>query len=87
MLSLVMSPLRIYLQVTINPFPRGKVIIRLSKMHEKHLQKTHMLREVADQPPANSIKISFPTGTPPHTPPKQITYPVHTKTSPQTGKG
>ena len=34
-------------------------------MHEKHPQKTHMLSEVADQRPANSIKISFTTGTPP----------------------
>ena len=62
-------------------------IICLSKMHEKHPQKTHMLSEVADQRPANSIKISFPTGTPPHTPPKQITHPAPTKTNPQTGKG
>ena len=45
-------------------------------MHEKHLQKTHMLSEVADQRPTHSIKISFPKGTPPHTPPKQITYPA-----------
>ena len=56
-------------------------------MHEKHPQKTHMLSEVADQRPASSIKISFPTGTPPHTPPKQITHPAPTQTSPQTGKG
>ena len=34
-------------------------------MHEKHLQKTYMLSEVADQRPANSVKISFPTVTPP----------------------
>ena len=34
-------------------------------MHEKHLQKTRMLSEVADQQPANTIKIISPTGTPP----------------------
>ena len=56
-------------------------------MLEKHLQKTHMLSEVADQLPANSIKISFPTGTPLHNPPKQITHPAPTQTSPQTEKG
>ena len=61
--------------------------VHLSKMYEKHPQKTHMLSEVADQQPANSIKISFPTGTPPHTPPKQITHPAPTQTSPQRGKG
>ena len=53
-------------------------------MHEKHPQKTHMLSKVADQRPANSIKISFSSGTPPHTPQKQITHPAPTKTSPQT---
>ena len=55
-------------------------------MHEKHPQKTHMLSKVADQRPANSIKISFSSGTPPHTPQKQITHPAPTKTSPQTWK-
>ena len=35
----------------------------LSKMHEKHRQKTHILNEVADQRPANSIKILSLTGT------------------------
>ena len=47
-------------------------------MHEKHPQKTHMLSEVADQQPANSIKISSPTGTPPtlHQS-KSLTQPPH----------
>ena len=56
-------------------------------MHEKHLEKTHMLIEVADQRPENWIKVSFPTGTPPHTPSKQITHPAPTQTSPKIGKG
>ena len=54
--------------------------------YEKHPQKTDMLSEVADQQSANSIKISFPTGTPPHTPPKQINQPAPSQTSPQRGK-
>ena len=47
-------------------------------MHEKHPQKTHMLSEVPDQQPQNSIKISFPTCTPP-TPhqSKSLTQPTH----------
>ena len=46
-------------------------------MHEKHLQKAHMLREVADQP-ANSINIFFAAGTAP-TPhqSKSLTQPPH----------
>ena len=56
-------------------------------MHENHLQKTHILTEVADQRPAKSTKISFPTGTLPHTPSKQITHPAPTQTNRQTGKG
>ena len=54
-------------------------IICLSKMHEKHRQKTHMLSEVADQPPANSIKKFSPTtGTSPipHQS-KSLTQPPH----------
>ena len=35
-------------------------------MHEKCLQKTHMLSEVSDQQRANSTKILSPTGTSPH---------------------
>ena len=34
-------------------------------MHEKHLQKTHMLNEVADQWSENLIKFLSPAGTPP----------------------
>ena len=56
-------------------------------MYKKQSQKTHMLSEVADQGAANSIKFSFPTGTPHHIPPKQITHPAPTQTSPQRGKG
>ena len=35
-------------------------------MYEKHLQKTHMLSEVADQRPGNSITISSPQVLPTH---------------------
>ena len=64
------------------PFPawasvhtETRQIACLSKMHEKRPQKSHMLSEVSDQWPANSIK--FPSHT----------HPAPTQTSPQRGKG
>ena len=47
-------------------------------MHDKHLWKTHMLSEVADQRPANTIKIISPTDTlsTPHQS-KPLTQPPH----------
>ena len=56
-------------------------------MHEKHLQKTHMLSEVADQQPANTIKIIPPTGTPPHTPTKANHSPSPYTNQPEERKG
>ena len=54
-------------------------------MHEKHPQKTHMLSEVADQRPANSIKISFQV-LPPH-PTKANHLPSHHTNQPSDRKG
>ena len=61
-------------------------IIRLSKMHEKHLQKTDMLSEVVDQRPANSIKILSPKVTPPHTTKANNSHSPHTN-QPSVRKG
>ena len=53
MLSLVMSQLRICLQVTINPFLPGhqstqtRQIICLSNMHEKHPQKSLKVKKIS----------------------------------------
>ena len=85
MLSLVMSQLRICLQVTINLSHLGIGPHRnqANNLPQQNAWKTPAenwhAQWSSDQRPTNSIKISFPTGTPPPTPhqSKSLTQPPY----------
>ena len=92
MFSLVMSRLRICLQVTINPFLHG---------YQSNNQANNPPRENVWETPAENSNAQWscrsttckynknylPHRYSPHTPPKQTTHPALTQTSSQTGKG